>query len=665
MLIVLGLAVLAITALLVAASLRSDRLSVFVLAMHVIAFAELSAIVLALSPLRWVTRTGLLTSEAVVLVVAVAVWVRRDRPAVPLGGVVSFVRAALRDPVVVAFVLVVGALLVYEAVLVLTMPPNNWDSLNYHLTRVAMWRQHGGLYWIPNAPTDRLNEFQPGAELQLLYLFVLGGGATFSGFPQLSAELAIVAATYVTVTRLGLGLRAAACAALLFPLLSLVGLESATAQNDLVAASFPAIAAALLLVGEPAVAALAGIAVAVGVGVKLTTALVLPVLVVLALLGRRRVFVPFAAGGVVAGIAIASWSFILNLAETGHVLGHGGGRVENTMSPSLTNGLAVFWGVLYRVGDLPGWGDRLVWLLPAVGVDLALAYVVVAWLRRRLTRSGALLALGFALPFLAPAAVFVVCRLVRAGAWLTDAPMSVNTTAFPATGTMSWAINRLADEDTAGFGPFGAVLLVASVLTLLLAVRRIDARRWTLALTLPLFVALLATTSRFNPFLSRFVIVAFALEIPVLAQGLRNAGFALATLVVAATGAWLVVDHDLRRPLTAPLGHPWQLSRLSAADQTYDGRAGEALYALDNNVPPAASISALLGGDDPAFLLFGGKLTRHVTFLDPADVAQTADDASVPYVVLGNVDPSFVSEFTAPRWSVKSLGGYWTLATRT
>ena len=52
----------------------------------------------------------------------------------------------------------------YQAVLAVTVPANNADALTYHLSRVASWAHHGGVFWIPNAPTDRLNQFPPNAE---------------------------------------------------------------------------------------------------------------------------------------------------------------------------------------------------------------------------------------------------------------------------------------------------------------------------------------------------------------------------------------------------------------------------------------------------------------------------------------------------------------------
>src|SRR5581483_302230 len=86
-------------------------------------------------------------------------------------------RAVLRDPVTLAFAGFVVVLLAYELVLAVTVPPNNGDALGYHLPKAAAWAQHGGVYWIPDAPTVRINAFQPLAEQQILFLLVAAGGS--------------------------------------------------------------------------------------------------------------------------------------------------------------------------------------------------------------------------------------------------------------------------------------------------------------------------------------------------------------------------------------------------------------------------------------------------------------------------------------------------------
>ena len=160
------LAVLVLTGFAWAAALRLPLTSTL-LAAYVAVVAETTLLTTARSPLRLVTRTGLEVGEALVLLAALAVWQRRGRP-LPKVAIEHALRRALGgSPATVLLFVVVVAALGYQLMLGLTVPPNNWDSLTYHLTRAAAWFQHRGVYWIPNAPTDRINEFQPLAEQQL------------------------------------------------------------------------------------------------------------------------------------------------------------------------------------------------------------------------------------------------------------------------------------------------------------------------------------------------------------------------------------------------------------------------------------------------------------------------------------------------------------------
>ena len=327
--------VLALTALLLAAGLRLDGVVATLVAAYVIAVGELVALTTVLSPFRAVTREGLAVAELVLGLTVVAAWWRLGRPRPPLGRAAVTLRQVLRDPATLVLLLVCPAVVGYELLLVLSVPPNNWDSLTYHLARAAAWAQHGGVYWIDNAPTDRINEFQPLAEQEILFLFVAAGSGALFALPQFVAQLAIVLAVYTSARRLGYGVEAAAGSSLLFSTFTIVALEATTAQNDLVAASLPAAAAALVLGTRRSETALAGLAAGLMLGVKLTTIFVLPVLVILAALRGRRPLLQFAGATVGTFVALGAWGFVRNVAETGEVLGRGGGRIEHTAETSL------------------------------------------------------------------------------------------------------------------------------------------------------------------------------------------------------------------------------------------------------------------------------------------------------------------------------------------
>src|SRR5262249_48591320 len=146
----------------------------------------------------------------------------------------------------------------------------------------AAWAQHGGFYWIPDPPTVRMDAFQPFAEQQILFLLVAVHGARLIALPQFLAVLAILVAVYGSARRLGFAPRAASCSAFLLAPFPLSALEATTAQNAIVAASFPGVAVCLLLGPGRLEPFLGGAAAGMGLGVKLTTGLVLPVLIWLA-----------------------------------------------------------------------------------------------------------------------------------------------------------------------------------------------------------------------------------------------------------------------------------------------------------------------------------------------------------------------------------------------
>jgi hypothetical protein len=72
-------------------------------------------------------------------------------------------------------------------------PPNTWDSMTYHLARVAQWSQHGT---IANYPANTVRQLYqpPFAEWAILHLQILSGGSARSYSPRLWYLLSIASA---------------------------------------------------------------------------------------------------------------------------------------------------------------------------------------------------------------------------------------------------------------------------------------------------------------------------------------------------------------------------------------------------------------------------------------------------------------------------------------
>jgi hypothetical protein len=653
------LAALAATALFTALSLRLASVVSTVLAAYVVAVAEVALLTTVLSPVRAVTRTGIVLGELILLVLAFVVWWLRGRPRLH-AAVGHVARHVAHDPVAL-LLLAVGALAIaYELALVLTTPPNNWDSLTYHLARAAAWSEHGGVYWVPNAPTDRINEFPPLAEQAVLFVFVAWGSAALYALPQFVAQLATLVAIYGIARRLGHPVAAATGAAMLFATLTLVALEATTAQNDLVAASLPASAAALLLAGGRPEVLVAGAAVGIGVGVKLTTLFVLPTLVILAVVQGRRTLLQFGAAGLACFGALGMWGFVRNLAETGHILGHGGGRVEHTAEPSVVGTISTTFRSAYRLFDLSGYENWMIWGLALAGVGAAFGVAVAAW-GRWAPRAVVAGALAVSLPLLLPLLTLVLAAASHGVAEAARLPIdrAANTSA-----SFSWEVSRTVNEDESAFGPIGLLAAGACVVALATAVRRrAGVRELGLALALPLSILGIGLTANYSPWLSRFLLVPLALTAPLLAPLLRRSTTGPGIAAVAAVTIVLAHTQNVLKPLEPGTSAPWTMSQADAVDLPWLAELGNAQRALDRLVPTSTCVGALIDSDDPAFLLYGDRLQRRVTFLTVPGEWQRAEREGLSHIVVNAGDYQDArARMRAQGWKLDRLG-YWILAT--
>jgi hypothetical protein len=632
-----------------ALSLRLSSPVTTALAGYVMLVGNLGLVTWVLSPVHAVTRTGLLVAEVVLLAAGFAAWWLRGRPRLELGGARAAAVAISRDPVTLLFLAVVAVALVYELVVAVTAAPNNYDSLSYHLSRAAAWKQYGGVHWIANAPTDRLNEFQPLAEQQILFLLVAAGNGSLVALPQFVAELAILVAVFGASRRLGFDQRTSACSAALLATFTLVALEATTAQNDLVATALPAAAVCLLLSGGSTEAVLAGIALGFGLGAKLTTLLVWPVIAWLAWLGGRRVFVRAATGAVAGFVTVGIWSFVLNLIHTGHLLGRGGGRTDQSVSPSAVTAAHMFLRVVYRLLDLSLISNTRIWELAALG---GLAAVVLV-LRDR-NRRAALVAI----PLVMPAVVLGAAPAVAWFAHVVHLPVRDPIFGF--------SLNRGADEDHSSFGPLGALGLIGIPIFVAVA-HRADRRKLALAVAMPSYLILLGFYAKYNIWILRFMIVPAVLTAPLFGYLLRRRAVAAAALVVAALTINFALVDNTTKPLHGAVGRPWNLDQQRALQespaQPGGDRAAGALTAYERIVPSGSCVGAVLDPDEWSYMLWGPHLANRVYFLPSSTAVETADAENLRYVVISTgANAPIADVFRKAGWRIEPLGSWWNLA---
>src|SRR5260221_4823391 len=189
------------TAFLGAATLRLDGAS-FLIGAYLIGWACVVGLGELLSLFDLVGRSGYVVGDGLLLVAFVSLWHVRGRP---LPQLPSPRRGAFRaHPQLALLGAVVVAAVGYQAFPVVATPPNNYDSLTYHLPRVVAWLQQGHVGYF-DAATARANAFPGNAELGILYTVALLGRDTLAALPQFLAELAVLVCVYGTGRRLGFG----------------------------------------------------------------------------------------------------------------------------------------------------------------------------------------------------------------------------------------------------------------------------------------------------------------------------------------------------------------------------------------------------------------------------------------------------------------------------
>ena len=625
---IVGLGSLAASAVLAALCLRLRSPIEFVLAAYTISWFWLVTLLLLFSPARMVTREWLLAGIGAGLVGALVAWICSGRPDPP-----PF-RPQLKQLSLRAFhpaVLVLGASvllgLVYSVALALFTPVNEGDSLAYHVARAAFWRQEQRVGYVPNAVDLRLDVSPPNAEIGQLATMLLSGGDRYVAVPQLLAYVVLVLCVAGLARRIGLGVSEAAFGALVFATLPVVVVQSSGALNDLVVASFLAIAALFALGSGYRSLVLIALALGLALGTKVIAVLALPTLVVVAAVARpRREWLALAVailGGLVAG---SVW-YVVNLASHGSIDGglaeDADQRVDVSPDAVVVNAMRFVLDLVDLSGVSRPFG--------ALFVVAALVLAVVGVSRWRTSRRAALL--------------LVVAAMLTAGTlvipYVAEVGRSVVFRSWMVLGRpptpqfeRGWGLNLAADPTDSWFGPLGVALLAAGTIVVVVLWSRTRLSPTALAFSLAPWLLLLsvATTVVWDPWRGRFLVFGVALAAATWGVLLRwpiSAGAASAIAVVMLISA-LVNYQGKPSGLGQPLGVVNQYgfsiasiwgARRSEAQSRVRGDPSEAavLAFVERRIPSTATIAFAPRENDYISPYFGPRLTRRVQLVSDSD----------------------------------------------
>jgi Glycosyltransferase family 87 len=636
----LVLLVLGTSGLLVTGLLDVRAPSHVVLATYVVVFAEIVGLSLFLSAFDGLTRPNLIGGAVALFVAVVAVWVIAGLPR-------PFARPArprLRNapaPVVLLGA-VIALALAYVVALILFTPPNGWDPLNYHLSRVAFWVQSHHIGYIEPTYDERLNLNPPNGEIGFAFVFAVTRDEVFVGFVQFFAALACAAGVYALARRVRLSRVQAAFGSLLFLSLPIVILQASLGKNDLVVASFLLAAAVFVLGDRRRDIGLAAVATALAVGTKSTATYGVVLLLGLALLARGQLSRLVRVSGVVVGAIAGSYWYVVNAVESGRVLGDQSAQQGVTAPLHGAPNVVTAYGTLVDLFDVSGARGRDILLYAIAAMVLAGALFA----KRRATWIPPALAGGMvASPLLLLVVSEHVGRPSLTGLYdLLGKPMGYLGEGNPASPTTA--------SDTASwFGPVGFLFILGAIVAIgAPAIRRAGSRLGgALGLAPVAWFVLVALTLTYNPWLGRFFIFPVALTAALWGRTVGRAPVAWGAAVLGALTVVLALVHYVEKPMGIRLldrtavRSVWSMPRWEV--QSLHAPEFAPLFRfVDEQVPAHASVALALADNGFGYPAFGPHLDRHVVVVP---FGTTAHDVQADWLV---ANPDRTAEIDRSCW---------------
>lgn len=183
-------------------------------------------------------------------------WKKKDKPSL-LEPIKKYIRRytfkevnqSIKDHLILWILgLFVFAFYLFGAYLVMKVPPNNFDSMTCHMTRIGFWLQNGNFDLWPTWDAFQ-NTYPINAQLQIFWSVLFWGSDLFAGYPQWAAALISMLAIYGISRLLGFLREQSLFAVLIYSLFPEILLESTTTQNHLLTSSVLMCAFFFLIIG--------------------------------------------------------------------------------------------------------------------------------------------------------------------------------------------------------------------------------------------------------------------------------------------------------------------------------------------------------------------------------------------------------------------------------
>ncbi len=619
--IILGIVLLAAFALPTNAVLRHTRRPAYLASLYLLAYAEIVLLAQVASVLHWLNATFFIIGELVLAVAAQLVWQKAGQP--PLSGpfkIKPFSWPGFRaDPALWILGIGVGLGMLANAFIILATPPNNFDSMTYHLSRVGYFIQHQSL-----SPWTTINirqtSFPYHAEVGILWTVLLSGSDRLAGFVQWSALFASTVAAAGMARLLGAAPRKSIFAAAILGTFPLVFLESPSTQNDLVVASFAISGIYLFSLGmrqnRMRLLALSGAALGLAAGTKTTFIIALP--------------------GLALGLLLIAWPYLRR-----HF------KQLGIWVACCLAGFLVFSSLVY-IQNIRYYHN------PISSSELVTPVVSGPATSRLRTGASNLLVYAYqAVDFSGlpePAASTLTSLKARLFNRLAQSlNLSILNSQFDSVRILPVSLNQAASsEETSWFGPLALILFIAALTIILVqAIRRRQLALLAPAAILVVFWITVSFLLEWTPFRGRYFVLPVVCAAPLLAWAYperRSLAWLRWLIVLPALGIMVVsLLENTSKPLTGPAAI-WTKTPLEVQTHNLPSQA-EVIQAVEQLVPKNAALVTQLGFDDWDYPLFGTQFQRRIIPLDPAIQSIDANliqRLGAEYLLVSPIERSFL-----------------------
>ncbi len=214
----------------------TNNLSTALIKGHIVFFAIIAIATELLSPFHLLRLPALSILWSTLLLVGLVTAItlrlsRRPRLGAKLPSIMDLSSQELLMAAAMALILAITLTVVF------LYPPNNVDSMTYHMARVAHWVHNGSVQFYPTS-ISRQNYEMPLAEFAILHLQLLSRTDIFANMVQWYCFFISIILGGAITAALGGNKKAQVVSALVVATLPMAILQSTSTQNDLVVSSF-------------------------------------------------------------------------------------------------------------------------------------------------------------------------------------------------------------------------------------------------------------------------------------------------------------------------------------------------------------------------------------------------------------------------------------------